>query len=177
MPVQPVATCRLRLFKLFGACSLLMSTPALSGETYFFGLHTVPATPVAGQAFTLRLRAMTCHVFWSEGPLDRTVEVFGSTVRVTVEYTAPAFGGGCDPDSLRTVDWSIGPLPAGSYTLEFAGDDPIGGGVHEIEYMPITVVPPVASLPSVVPVNGTWALLLLGLSCTALAWSALRLRQ
>lgn len=177
MSIQLFAACRLQFFLLVGAGCLLASTPAWSGESYTFGLHTDPGTPAAGQAFTLSLRAMTCHVFWSEGPLDRTVEVIGSTVRVTVEYTAPAFGGGCDPATERTVAWTIDPLAVGSYTLEFAGDDPIGGGTREIEQIPLTIVAPVASGPSVVPANAPWMLLLLGLSFTTCASLVFRARQ
>lgn len=174
MPSHPVPRFHRRAASIVAVLLVLTGTLASGEETYRFGLHTDPAKPFAGQVFTLGLTSPPCDVFWSDGPLDRQVEVVGYTVRVTVEYTEPAFGGGCEDQSEYFVSWHIGPLSAGSYTLEFVGDDPIGGGHLALEQMPFTVVAPAPSSPRVVSATQTSALMLLALSMAAVAWSALR---
>lgn len=157
---------------------LVLASAAASGKgLYEFGLRTDPAVPVAGKAFELSLRAQVCNVFWSGGLHDREIEVVGTTVRVIVEYTAPAYEDGCDPGNLRTVAWSIDPLAAGVYTLVLFGNDPHGRGMRELGRIPLTVSAAVAPRRSRGLGKEALMFLLLGLLLTTCAWWVFRARR
>ena len=142
------------------AClSLLMLACVKPASAQTLGLHTEPGSPRSGQTFRLELSAPTCHVFWDEDDaLAREVSVQGSTITVTVEYTAPPpGGGGCDAQTVRDVGWTIGPFPSGTYLIQLVGNDPISGSDGEgIDEASVTILPAVALGPSVVPA-GNWA--------------------
>lgn len=165
---------RRRFFFLIGMLLALASPTALGEEIYRFGLRTIPATPEADHAFTLSLRAMTCELFWSTDPMDREVEVNGDVIRVTVEYTPSVNSAGCDPETIRTVSWSIGPFDAGTYTLVFIGDDPITNDVVDIDELPLTIVASGTLGTHVVPTTQPWGLVLLSVLLPALALLAMR---
>lgn len=153
--ISTSALCR----RFAAALALLLAMGAAPTMAQTLGLHTEPASPRAGQTFSLELTAATCHVFWDENdPLAREVSVAGNTITVTVEYTAPPpGGGGCEASTERDVRWTIGPFPAGSYTIELVGNDPVSGSEGEgIDQAAVTILPGIAAGPSVVPA-GNWA--------------------
>lgn len=163
------------LLRMITVCFAIASAPVWSSEGDGKDLYTSPAKPIAGQTFTMSFDSDACQIFLSEGPLDRTVEVQGSTVRVTVEYFQNQI---CVPYPTETWTWSIGPLAAGNYTLMLVGEEPFeGGGTIELEQIPLKIVTPIASMPSVVPANDPLMLLLLGLSLATCALPALRSRR
>lgn len=158
--------------RLAAALVLLMAAGLSPAMAQVLGLHTEPTAPRAGQAFVLELTAATCHVFWDEtDPLAREVSVDGDTITVTVEYTAPPpGGGGCEASTQRDVRRNIGPFPAGTYTILLVGSDPISGSEGEgIDQVAVSILPAVASTPSVVPMAGPFTLLALALGMVMLA--------
>lgn len=168
-----------RWWIVFAAMILMLSTgPASSDGFDALDVEIQPSVPTAGEPFAVVVRAFACHVFLGEGPLDRVVEVAGSTVRVTVEYLPPPFNGStCMPPAIAW-SWSVGPMAAGSRTLVIVGEEPgVGGSPVELGQIPLTILAPVAAKSNVVPVNRGWALLLLGLSLAAWVMPALRVRR
>lgn len=135
-------------------------------------LSTDPVEPSASQSFDVVYEAFCEDVFPAYTPSNRSVEVEGDIVRITVRRLWQFCLGQPHPP---TYSWRIGPLPPGDYQVELVGYEyepqtlfPIASG--EVTIVPVLIAPE----PNVVPATGKLGLLSLSLLTALLAMWRLR---
>ena len=154
----------------------LAFSPDASAQGGPRGATTVPTSPRAGTSFLVEMNAYNCDTFWGDEPWDRTVTVSGTSITVTVPYTPPFSGGGCDFGNPYRISWYVGPFQAGQYSLTVLGVDPLSGDVGTIQItIPVTIVENVA--PNAIPTRSSGSLALLGLVVGWLGLLAARRRS
>ena len=88
-----------------GICALLVATNAAANQ--LVTITTIPAPPVAGAAFDIRVTIAICTLRVG----DATVN--GTNIDIPVTFAPDCF----DPFPPQTFDRTVGPLPAGTYTI------------------------------------------------------------
>lgn len=86
-----------------------------------YGVVVVPAAPMSGQPFVVRVDAPDC-IYIDE---LRSVTLSGSDIEVAVDFITPLPGlPGCTLGVLIRHEWTVGPFPPGTYTLSLVGIHP-----------------------------------------------------
>lgn len=125
-----------------------------------------PVAPRANQTISLTYTLAACgDVFPGYAPSNRTVEVVGQVVRVTVDHDSDS----CIPGQQfdPSYAWTIGPLPAGNYQVELIADGGDAPSTFVLATGDLVVAPGavVAPSPNTVPSLNAWGLgLMVGLT-------------
>lgn len=144
---------------------LLVSSTVIAGippSTLTFD----PASPRAHQVVTMTHHLGSCgDTFPGYSPTHRVVEVSGTTVRVTVDYQHSI----CIPSQpfQPTYAWTLGMLPAGTYTVELIADGGDAPSTFVLATGDLVVAPGLVAAPSPTTVPGLngWGLgVLVGLT-------------
>lgn len=137
-----------------------------------YNLRTQPATPTAGQPFSVVFDEDECEDFILQAPGQPPSFTLNGTEAVLAvdRIENPA----CDSAAV-TVTIPVPALPAGAYTLRLVARDFVAPEITgTLQIVPLLVAQGVAAQPFTIPVLGSWGLVLLAGVSALLACVALR---
>jgi hypothetical protein len=146
---------------------LCLHAPAV--HAFFDQFQVIPEAPTEGTPFNFRFRTGQCHGVFADRPPYPIVSRTGESIEITA-----AIGDNSGSPSfcifpIGPVTYSLPPLPAGSYQIELYTVDVLNNPNVRVlrTQLPFQVV--AGAPPQGVPINASWALVLLSLLIGALA--------